>query len=630
MAGTHRRTGLASLLILVACVADQASGPRVQGAEPLKQWGFSLSGGGAACGTYNNSPNDVYADWPCSAQIQVLTGGTGNVAALTHATAEWNGAFPAVGMPEFVASSQAQSIGVTGSTGASVNGVWSGTRGGNVSVNLATASGSGSGVPNSIVLHELGHIMGLGNSWDGGAYRTTNVSNHCTSSFTDPGQIYLNTSLCQHLVEYYLYAYGARATAPSWSKHIVTGIDNSPGSLSLYAGANSQVDGTVLALSRAHPSLCGSGGLCIVSTPASMITWHSSNLSVATVTTSNNVGTVTAVAPGTAKIYLTISSGTYEPSSYLPDVDVTVTPAPAIAQIAAGNNVSAPVGTAVNPKPKVRVLASDGTTPIQGVAVTFGSPSGGSTLSQPNQVTDASGYATVGSWTLGATSGGYSMTATIGASGVSPNPLTFNATATPPQTQINVGAVTGGIGGGVVTSTTPAALGINCTLAGASSSGTCSGNVNTGTAVTLSVAANLGYKLSAWGGGCSGSATTCSPSTAGSSVSVTAAFVVKPLANLTRIECEPNGSQRRQQLAWGTTGYPAGTTVTVITNTTNNTGTATTIGSAVALSQGAGWWTPFLSNSANRYFWVKANVSGSSSTWAAYPVIQSSGPCPLF
>lgn len=199
-----------------------------------------------------------------------------------------------------------------------------------------------------------------------------------------------------------------------------------------------------------------------------------------------------------------------------------------------------------------------------------------------------------------------------------------------PQTTVTVAHGAGGQGGGVVTSTTPPALGINCTIAVSSSSGTCSGNVNTGTAVTLSAAANLGYKLSTWGGGCSGSATTCSPSTAGSSVNVTAAFIVKPISSVGRLECEPNGSQRRQQLTWTTTGYPAGTTVTVITNTTNNTGTATTIGSAVALSQGAGWWTPFLSNTANRYFWVKANVSGSSSTWAAWPVIQSSGPCPLF
>lgn len=477
-----------------------------------------------------------------------------------------------------------------------------------------------------VALHELTGLLGIHEQ-----YEDYDGLSNCASNLDA-----LSTAegLCQWEIEAVYYEFGIRDTKPDHLRHTLTlmrGVD--PQSAQVNQTVTVQIADLVAERPANNNCPVMDDLACIFPVGATSIAWSVTGGNVQVLSQNDQQFVFKPLQTGTYTVTATPEEDEFNIAAKFTGNIATVTvtlPVPAIAQIAAGNNGSAPVGTAVNPKPKVRVLASDGTTPIQGVSVTFGSPSGGSTLAQPNQVTDASGYATVGSWTLGATPGGYSMTATIGASGVSPNPLTFNATATAPQTLITVAHGAGGQGGGVVTSTTPGSLGINCTIAVSSSSGTCSGSVNTGTAVTLSAAANLGFKLSTWGGGCSGSATTCNPSTAGSSVNVTAAFIVKPLSSLGRLECEPNGSQRRQQLTWPTTGYPVGTTVNIITNTTNNTGTATTIGSSIPLSQGAGWWTPFLSNSANRYFWARANVSGASSTWTALPVILSSGPCPLF
>lgn len=476
-----------------------------------------------------------------------------------------------------------------------------------------------------VALQELTGLLGIHEQYED----YPSLSNCASSLFA------LNSAagLCQWEIEAIYYEFGIRGTEPAYQRHTLTsmrGLD--PQSAQVNQTVTVQIADLVADRPANNSCPAMDDGDCIFPAGATSIAWGVTGGSVQILVQNDQQFVFKALQAGTFAVTALPEEDEFNVAAKFSGnvATVTVTPAPAIAQIAAGNNVSVPVGTSVSPQPRVRVLASDGATPVQGVPVTFGSPSGGSTLSQPNQVTDASGYATLGAWTLGSTQGGYSMTATIGAAGVSPNPLTFNATATAPQTVVTVAAGAGGQGGGVVTSTTPAALAINCTITVSSSSGTCSGSVNTGTAVTLSAAANLGYKLSAWGVGCSGSATTCNPSTAGSSVSVTAAFIVKPFASLTRLECEPSGSQRRQQLMWATTGYPAGTTVTVITNTVNNTGTATTIGSAVPLSQGAGWWTPFLSNTANRYIWARVVVSGATSTWTALPVILGSGPCPLF
>ena len=94
--------------------------------------------------------------------------------------------------------------------------------------------------------------------------------------------------------------------------------------------------------------------------------------------------------------------------------------------VAAGAGQSAPAST-VLPSPITVAVQDLGGTPVAGVAVAFAVVSGGGTVSVTNAVTDAGGFATT-VWTLGATAGTQSISAT--STGLAGSPLTINATAT--------------------------------------------------------------------------------------------------------------------------------------------------------------------------------------------------------
>src|SRR5207302_1602058 len=66
--------------------------------------------------------------------------------------------------------------------------------------------------------------------------------------------------------------------------------------------------------------------------------------------------------------------------------------------------------------------------PVAQVAVTFAVAPGNGTITGASQTTNASGVATVGSWTLSATAGPNTLTAT--STGLSGSPVTFGATGT--------------------------------------------------------------------------------------------------------------------------------------------------------------------------------------------------------
>src|SRR5205823_2425723 len=93
--------------------------------------------------------------------------------------------------------------------------------------------------------------------------------------------------------------------------------------------------------------------------------------------------------------------------------------------IAAGNNQSAPVGTAVATRPAV-IVRDQFNNPVANVAVIFAVASGSGSVTGASQTTNASGLATVGSWTLGTSTGTNTLTAPT--SGLPP--LTFTATGT--------------------------------------------------------------------------------------------------------------------------------------------------------------------------------------------------------
>ena len=104
--------------------------------------------------------------------------------------------------------------------------------------------------------------------------------------------------------------------------------------------------------------------------------------------------------------------------------------APASVEIAAGDGQTTAVGTRVDTPPAVLVHDAGGT-PVANVAVTFAVALGSGTIAGGEAVTGADGVAAVGRWTLGGAPGANTLTATVQADGVSGNPVTFTATATP-------------------------------------------------------------------------------------------------------------------------------------------------------------------------------------------------------
>src|ERR1019366_8624133 len=88
----------------------------------------------------------------------------------------------------------------------------------------------------------------------------------------------------------------------------------------------------------------------------------------------------------------------------------------------------ATVGTPVTYLPSASVLDVNGN-PVSGVTVTFAVATGGGSITGATQTTNASGIATVGSWTVGTTAGNNNtLTATSGT--LTGSPATFYATVT--------------------------------------------------------------------------------------------------------------------------------------------------------------------------------------------------------
>ena len=118
----------------------------------------------------------------------------------------------------------------------------------------------------------------------------------------------------------------------------------------------------------------------------------------------------------------------------------------------AGDNQTATVSSPLPINPTVSVTDAGGN-PVSGVLVSFAVTSGGGSVAAAQNLTDAQGIASGGSWTLGPAVGPNTLTAT--AAGLSGSPATFSATGTvlppgPPAGIIKVSgdaqtAVAGGI-----------------------------------------------------------------------------------------------------------------------------------------------------------------------------------------
>jgi hypothetical protein len=93
-----------------------------------------------------------------------------------------------------------------------------------------------------------------------------------------------------------------------------------------------------------------------------------------------------------------------------------------------GQDQAAAPGTVLAISPSVRVSDMDAN-PVEGVLVTFAVASGGGSITDASTLTDTSGVAAVGSWTLGAASGTNILTVT--AEGLSGSPIAFTAASSP-------------------------------------------------------------------------------------------------------------------------------------------------------------------------------------------------------
>ncbi|MEO8139086.1 MAG: hypothetical protein ABI742_05540, partial [Gemmatimonadota bacterium] len=140
---------------------------------------------------------------------------------------------------------------------------------------------------------------------------------------------------------------------------------------------------------------------------------------------STGLSQASVTAPATGSGSITITAKT--PGGQTTTGTVSWTASGSAASVAANSAVSqsAPIGTVVSAPPSVLVLDAN-SNPVPGVAVTFVVASGGGSLTGGGQVTNGSGIATVLSWTVGATPGPNTMTATV----VGLPVVTFTATGT--------------------------------------------------------------------------------------------------------------------------------------------------------------------------------------------------------
>ncbi len=127
-----------------------------------------------------------------------------------------------------------------------------------------------------------------------------------------------------------------------------------------------------------------------------------------------------------------------------------------IMAVSAGDNQASTAGSPTGINPAVLITDAFGN-PVAGVSVTFAVATGGGSLTGGAQTTNASGIATVGSWTLGASAGANTLTAT--STGLTGSPITFTATGNPGNAS-KIALVAGSGQSGTVGSTLGTALSV--------------------------------------------------------------------------------------------------------------------------------------------------------------------------
>lgn len=196
---------------------------------------------------------------------------------------------------------------------------------------------------------------------------------------------------------------------------------------SMAAASATTVTGTVAQIVTERPSVIvrSQNGNAMGGVPVTFtVTAGGGSVTDATVTTtaagSATVGSWTLGTTAGANT-LTASAGS------LPVVTFTATgtaAAPSSITKATGDNQSGTAGSDISTAPAVTIKDAHGNL-VSGATVTFAVVSGGGSVTGGTQATNAAGIATVGSWKLGTSVGGNTLSATVG----SLSAVTFTATA---------------------------------------------------------------------------------------------------------------------------------------------------------------------------------------------------------
>ena len=127
--------------------------------------------------------------------------------------------------------------------------------------------------------------------------------------------------------------------------------------------------------------------------------------------------------PGTQTLTVTAAGSTTL------QINATAGP-PRIASLSvnAGNNQTGTAGSNLAVAPSV-VARDASNAPVQGVTVFFSVMSGGGSVTNTSEVTNAQGIASAGTWRLGSSTGTQLLSAQVPQAGVNNNPIVFTATA---------------------------------------------------------------------------------------------------------------------------------------------------------------------------------------------------------
>jgi hypothetical protein len=238
-----------------------------------------------------------------------------------------------------------------------------------------------------------------------GATATTNAN-----GFTSPTTWTLGTAVGTNTVT-------AAATGLPESPMTFTAIANAGPAATISANSATTLTGTAGGLAPAALSVRvvdafgnPAPSVTVAFTPAS----GSGTVAGSGVTNASGIAAVDnwryGTTAGTQTVQATLAGVAGSPVTF---TATTVAPVPSSMVVFAGTGQSAFTFTNVPIPPGVRITDPAGI-PVPGVAVTFAVTAGGGSITGANATTDGNGVAVLGSWTLGSTAGGNTVTASAG------------------------------------------------------------------------------------------------------------------------------------------------------------------------------------------------------------------------